>query len=431
MTLEPRKLNPLTSLRFIAATMIFFHHVGANFGFPADLRWKFAFFNGVTFFFVLSGFILTYVYSSRPAMDKGAFLAARVARLWPGHVAALLLLWLLAPEIAADKFSVPKLIANLAMVQSWIPSLEYNYSFVAASWSISTEFFFYLCFIFLIRNWSVTWPAKLACAFGLLCGMLVIVSYVTQAWPREPDLRASLLNIFPPSRLFQFVLGMATARLWLKHGPGARTGRLAATAMECAALGLLVWVMFHVREWSAPVGAMKFIGSAAYGWCINGGLTMVPFALVIYSMAMQRGCLSALLSFSFPVLLGELSYAFYLLHQTLLAAYGKNREAFACVPAWIQFACFFVSIWALAYLIWGGVEKPCRRYIVSLWPGPSYAVAAEAPASMIDPAGLPIKPVHPGIVSPSRAGFMLAGGIVLAVFSAAIYLVKFHPHGQG
>ena len=55
-----KKLDALTSLRFIAATMIVFYHMKgfALFGFsgPSFLA------QGVSFFFVLSGFILAYVY---------------------------------------------------------------------------------------------------------------------------------------------------------------------------------------------------------------------------------------------------------------------------------------------------------------------------------------------------------------------------------
>src|SRR5215207_8407687 len=142
---EVRKLNPLTSLRFIAAGLIVLHHLRGAFGIPHDFCGSFALDNGVSFFFVLSGFILTYVYSVRPRLEKRRFLLARLARLWPAHLAAFAVCLALTWEGTRSQFTPFKLFANLTLLHAWIPLREYNLSFVGPSWSISTEFGFYLC----------------------------------------------------------------------------------------------------------------------------------------------------------------------------------------------------------------------------------------------------------------------------------------------
>src|ERR1044071_2610434 len=141
-----RKLNCLTSLRFFAAAVIVVHHLRGAFGVPQNVWEHIPLDNGVSFFFVLSGFILTYVYSSEQPLPIRRFLVARFARVWPAHVFALLLLLLLTPEILRHSFSLSKFLANISMIHSWIPIRAYNDSFVGPSWSISTEFGFYLCF---------------------------------------------------------------------------------------------------------------------------------------------------------------------------------------------------------------------------------------------------------------------------------------------
>ena len=87
-------LKPLTSLRFIAAMMIVLLH--AQQYFAAQWTWLSlvpgAAVHGVSFLFVLSGFILTHVYRSRPFPGYGRFILTRFARLWPIHVFALLVL---------------------------------------------------------------------------------------------------------------------------------------------------------------------------------------------------------------------------------------------------------------------------------------------------------------------------------------------------
>src|SRR5262249_40103508 len=131
---------------------------------------------GVCFFFVLSGFILTYVYPrfERPA-EIGTFLWARLARLWPVHVAAmgfglLLLPWHFWSQILACKGKV--LLAHLFLVQAWIPKCEYYFGINPVSWSISAEWLFYLCFPLFIMPWRLKpqfeWPTKIFLAACLL-----------------------------------------------------------------------------------------------------------------------------------------------------------------------------------------------------------------------------------------------------------------------
>jgi peptidoglycan/LPS O-acetylase OafA/YrhL len=82
------KFDALTGLRFLAASLILVHH-STVLRIPIPL-WSFG--HGVSLFFVLSGFILAYIY---PRLDSGAeakrFLILRVARIWPAHAATLLL----------------------------------------------------------------------------------------------------------------------------------------------------------------------------------------------------------------------------------------------------------------------------------------------------------------------------------------------------
>ena len=153
-------LRPLTSLRFVAAMMIVLLHAGLFFGplwpwlelVPATAV------QGVSFFFVLSGFILTHVYKLKPWLGYGRFIATRVARLWPLHFFATLLLFLFVsggymtysgPGIFDRNFV---LLFNLGLIQSSIPTTAYVFSWNTVSWSISTEYFFYLAFPFLLIN---------------------------------------------------------------------------------------------------------------------------------------------------------------------------------------------------------------------------------------------------------------------------------------
>ena len=110
----------------------------------------------VSFFFVLSGFVLGYTYHRRDISNK-RFYISRILRLWPATTSSLLFVLLLLPSPLYLPFLsgetstlfVPALIANLFLLQSFIPIPAFFFSFNAVAWSVSVEAFFYLCFPFL------------------------------------------------------------------------------------------------------------------------------------------------------------------------------------------------------------------------------------------------------------------------------------------
>src|SRR5438105_5116432 len=87
------RLPALTSLRFFAAFHVFIFHVQAIvavFGPAWYQRLASIGYVGVSFFFVLSGFILVYTYEGKPIMARD-FWRARFARVYPAYAFALLL----------------------------------------------------------------------------------------------------------------------------------------------------------------------------------------------------------------------------------------------------------------------------------------------------------------------------------------------------
>jgi len=187
--------------------MIVFHHADGLFGIghaPVNLG------QGVSFFFVLSGFILTFVY---PTLDTGrevrGFWLARFARIWPAYLATFLF------AFAALLFEWNNLtgVAHLAMVQSWLPLSVFYFSYNAVAWSISTEAFFYLAFPVLIRDWARTWQIKLAATIALLVALVVVTNALhlpeygnpyhgNDGWKATVH---GLIYVNPLARLLEFV----------------------------------------------------------------------------------------------------------------------------------------------------------------------------------------------------------------------------------
>ena len=155
------RLDTLTSLRFFAAAAIVIGHAHSSFG-SAGLAISFPLDQGVSFFFVLSGFILAYTYPNlREVSSVRHFWIARFARIWPAHLATLLLVTIVAPNMPPVEHRLSITLANILLLQSWLPFRDSILSYNGVAWSISTEFFFYLCFPVLIHNWQKNWYLKL------------------------------------------------------------------------------------------------------------------------------------------------------------------------------------------------------------------------------------------------------------------------------
>src|SRR4051812_5898077 len=219
------QLRSLTGLRWLAALLVFAYHVhvihyyrdGAA---GSVVGWLFgAGVTGVSFFFVLSGFVLAW--SVREGDRPQRFWLRRIARIYPVHVvcalAALLLIRIQTPQV------LPKadaLLANLFLVHAWILSGRFNQSLDPVSWSLACEMFFYALFpvIFAVLR-RLGDRAMWTVAAGST-GVVLVVPFF---------LSGHTMHVFPLARLGEFILGMSLAclvRAGQVRGPGFRVALL-------------------------------------------------------------------------------------------------------------------------------------------------------------------------------------------------------------
>ncbi len=363
------RINTLTSLRFFAAIMIIIGHSRGVF-FNENIFNHFAFFQGVSFFFVLSGFILTIVYPTLSKQHVGQFYLARFARIWPAHIAALMLFLLLFHNkitINLSQFMI--LLTNVNLIHGWIPDVDYYFSFNAPSWSISTEAFFYFCFPLLIYRWRHTWFFKLILSFGLV---VLLIIYCNLANLKEtttvPGIHG-LIYINPLSRIFEFILGMVFASAFKKFN----NDKLSFVIMSFLELSALLLIFINLL-YSANLATNTIIplNLAEQYWVIYCS-TCIWFAFLILFVSMQNGIVSRVLNFPIIVLLGEMSYSLYLVHY-LFMFYCYTHGAW-----WLRhhpvetyiFYWFVILCWA--YLMWRLIECSARKWIKnSVYSSPSF-----------------------------------------------------------
>lgn len=138
-------IKSLTSLRFFAAVGVMLHHLGIlnSVHNPILNRMAAYFFNGyigVTFFYILSGFIINYSFNKHTQdgrFDMKDFFVFRIFRLFPVHFLSLFAFLILTGTFSIVIKEVLPFISNLFLIHSLIPNQLYYFAFNSASWSIS------------------------------------------------------------------------------------------------------------------------------------------------------------------------------------------------------------------------------------------------------------------------------------------------------
>jgi len=366
-------LHALTSLRLFAALAILLQHSEETLGVPFSSFSPIPLYFGVDFFFVLSGFILTFVYADiGHATGARAFYVARIARIWPLHLATLLIWLLVVPRGSwvipgGEHYVLETTLANIFLLQAWVPLFFVYFSYNAVSWSISTEAFFYLLFPWLGKDWGRTWYWKL----GVVVAAVVLILCLCD-WAGVRPLTGSndfasvtthgIVYISPFTRVFQFVVGMASALVFIR----LRQPLLRIPAVVWTGLEVFVLLMIG-RVWSTGfVWSDQLFGEAetALGAFTRGVPVTLLFGVIVLVFGLGRGLISKLLSFKPLIHLGEASFALYLIHQILLNPLQVYRDQLSSIPVGVQFCLFLLASVLASIALHQFVEKPCRRVIV-------------------------------------------------------------------
>lgn len=362
------RIDSLTALRFVAASMIVVWHLELVYGEGFLLRDHLQLSQGVSFFFVLSGFILAHVYGELNSWSAtGRFWVARVARIWPVHLLGLALFVVLWPAQvpAQDRWSIA--LANLFLVHSWSVDPRYFLSFNTMAWTISVELFFYLTFPLLIRGIGRNWHWKLAIALAMSAAVLLAAKLQGVGATTLDTLEARGYGYAHPfARMIEFVLGMLAYQLfsWARAVPG-RLSPAQSTALEGFAILLCVASMWQARfVFHSPTVVLRLTEPVAH-WIVGVG-SAVPFALLIVVFALQRGLLSRLLQIRVAVVLGEISYSMYLLHMMLATLLNETFFHFYPMRGWGAWIVYWSCLLLLCFATWRLLELPARRWINAL-----------------------------------------------------------------
>jgi len=354
---KPSRLNALTGLRcFAAINIVFFHFSNPNwFGWFAPV--VNAGYASVSFFILLSGFVLAYNYAPKAregTLNRRRFWEARFTRLYPIYLLSLILSWRMIPgEYQSHTHFMfwTGMVLSPLLLQGWIPEIATFLN--TPAWTMSAESAYYLGFPWFARFKR---PARLlpliAKMAGVWClGMIPGTLYfllnpdhlaVTDRWSSAPWLQA--LKYTPLPHLASFIFGVMLASL---DEVVPRAGWLRLV------LGFGGFLL--------TFGLLQLGPIVPYA-VIHDGLLMPFFGCIILGLAGEN-LLARFFSLRPLVFVGEASYCLYLLHfnmwnlihdSGILQSTGLIR-----FDPWLS----YVLLISLALLALHVVEKPAQRLL--------------------------------------------------------------------
>lgn len=364
------RLDSLTSLRFFAAFAIFLHHsIPFGVSFSSHL-FGFNLGAAVSFFFVLSGFVLSHAkYRTLEAGGaKMRFIVERWFRIWPLHIVCGIIFIYSLPAVGS--FSQFYLYSTLQ--HSWVPSYSTGFFLNAVSWSISVELFFYIIFAFLATmSVQILFTATVICICAVF-GVMAAASWYPQFFPFSPLMpnlletgvtQGSFFYFFPPIRLPEFLAGMVTYRIFRAVNLTPR----AATLAQCSVV--LIAALIVVFFWQINSIISKFVPIVAAQMFPHYGLW--PFCcLFIWAFAYQSGALAQVLSIKPLIYLGEISFSMYMIHQIIISNMDNNfgmRSATTVPESWVWTAIALAVTLVSSALLYAFVETPPRRLIKRMY----------------------------------------------------------------
>lgn len=367
-------IRSLTGIRALAAFLVLFLHADQNI--PVGLTQTVGVVSrgylGVDLFFLLSGFILTYVYFDSMERPTGrtfaVFMWHRFIRLYPVHIAvlaALVVVVLGAGHLglnlrSPEAFKLSELPWQILLVHAW--GVTDQVSWNVPSWSISAEWFAYLCFPLVVAGLGrVREPRVLLLIAAASLGIAALV-FSMAGWGLSGAWIA-------PSALVRiagsFICGAALCRYaTLRHALEGKSSFNDALAM---------------------IALLAFLAGPSFG--VPDFALIALLAIFIGALGMSSGVTAKLFSLAPLVWLGEISYSLYMVHFPVLRALNivfKPERLQAMGPlAAAGVYCLSIGICvACAAVLYYLVEHPLRvRLRNAVGKMPSGAAASVASAA--------------------------------------------------
>ncbi|UEG49535.1 acyltransferase [Ferruginibacter lapsinanis] len=342
------RIDQITFTRFLAAiTIVIFHYGDTIFPFSAEsIAFIFKQANvGVSYFFILSGYVMILAYGNKNKIDAASYLKNRFARIYPVYLLAIVLFlaYLICRAMTIDYTG---LLLNTFVIQSWVPGKAL--SFNGPGWSLSTEFLFYCSFPFLFnyiyKRYGYKKTALPIILFWLLSQVLLHIV-------ATPDINSGispkghdLVYYFPLMHLNEFLIGNLAGSFFMQKLRNKKI-RSDIYILLCFIIFILLLKFNHVL-------------------ILHNGVLAIIFIPIILLFSVNNGIITTLFNKKTFIFLGEISYGIYILQKPVYLWMRYFVKTLAGVTnESVIFYIYFVMLIIVSSLSYLFIETPLREKI--------------------------------------------------------------------
>ena len=297
---KQRMIQTLQSLRFVFIMLIVFSHIiGKSFDFGGEC--------GVSFFFMLSGFVLSLAYGNQVTEGRfrtRKFMLRQLLKFYPLHLLMLVAFVVLDARLG-NYYDWQHLVPNILLLQSWIPYDEYFLVANGSSWFLCDILFFYLVFSLAYRLLN-----RLGVTHLLVLGTVVAVLYGLLAFSIPLWKVNSIFYASPATRLIDFCLGILLCRLYRSKTGLAWGERIKESNTVVVTMCELCLVVLLILSFFAYESMTLRLRCAALFWLV------IPPILLFFAMSDKHGgYITRLLRHSVLLWCASVSLEIYLVHM--------------------------------------------------------------------------------------------------------------------
>ncbi len=375
-----QKLPILDAFRFIAASLVVLVHYEIIFG-EFLIYGAFAT-TAVSWFFVVSGFILSYTY---PALESFAdykrFYLHRVIRIYPVYFLAVMvsaafviagynalgndffvqvrrpfeLSYDLPPEMS-ERFFTGALLRHLTFTQSIGQVETLKLLFNGPLWSLVLEMYFYLLFPLLLLLLKPVRSAGQIAAL-LVLGVLLQLTLIQLYLPEAEQYNVMNLNVpvytNPVIRVIEFIFGMLLYKAFVVNNWFVAPPKLNLVPVS---ISILLYIIVIV------------LSSLYTPYQYHAFFLSVPFVTYMIYRLLEMRWHPEDSHVKFCTLLGGLSYVLYCFHWPLMEML-QFTDLLPDLPTWLHVTLLMSLLLALSLLIYKWIESPVRRLLYRLLDG--------------------------------------------------------------
>lgn len=345
------RIEQLTFTRFIAAISIVIFHYGSGSYLFNNEYFSFIFQQanvGVSYFFILSGFVMIIAYGDKGNISFLNYIQNRLARIYPVY---LLAIFLILSVSLFRGFDHQELLLNLFMIQSWIPQKALTIN--SPGWSLCVEMFFYSSFPFLMNKIYSKQKLKFNTIWIILFWLIsqIIFHLIIYEIFEMPIYSTKDLFYYPLLHFNEFLIGNLTGMFFIYKLKDYQKNYL---------LPILVCLICLILLLRFPLG-----------FNFHNGLLAIIFVPLILLISLSNDKISRFFSKRIFVFLGEISFSIYLLQLPVWMIFsdyiiekylGLNNES-DFTGMFLLRLLILITISALSYLY---LEKPVRSLIKTL-----------------------------------------------------------------